>query len=700
MDLKKQTFEMEYAGRKLSLEVSRLAEQANAAVMGTYGDSTVLATVVMGKKDKESSYFPLTVDYEEKFYAVGKILGSRFIRREGKSSEEAVLSGRVIDRTIRPLFDHRMRRDVQVVVTILSYDEDDDLDFLALTTASTAIAISDIPWGGPVGGVKIVRKAGQFIVNPKNSQIGTDTEYQIFAAGPADRINMIEAEGLEASEADALEGFKLAQKEINTLIDFQQMIVGKIGKPKQTVKLAELDAALKAKVAAFLATNLEASIYAKTKMEHEAGLAKLEADLIEHLRTEGVDEKLMKAAHDVMEEIISEIVHKNAISAGKRPDGRKIDQVRELYGQVGLLKRTHGSALFIRGNTQSLSVATIGTPGQEQTIETMSFSGKRRFMLHYNFPQYSVGETGPFRGPGRREIGHGALAEKAIKNMIPTKEEFPYAVRVVSEITSSNGSSSMATVCAATLALMDAGVPMKKPVAGIAMGLMTDAQDNFKVLTDLQGAEDHYGDMDFKVAGTKDGITAIQLDVKIKGLNMEMIKTTLEQARAARMQILEVLTTTLPAPRKEISPLAPLIMSVKILPSQIGMVIGSGGKTINGIIEKTGALAIDIDDDGLVYVSGKDKATTMAAYNEVMAIVKEYKVGEIVEGPIVKILEFGAIVELDANHDGMIHVSELKDGFVKKVEEVVKIGDHVRVKIMKVEPNGKIGLSLKAVPKA
>ncbi len=700
MDLKKQVFELDYAGRKLTMEVSRLAEQASAAVLGSYGDSTVLATVVMGKKDKESSYFPLTVDYEEKFYAVGKILGSRFIRREGKSSEEAVLSGRVIDRTIRPLFDGRMRRDVQVVVTILSYDEDDDLDFLALNTASTALAISDIPWAGPVSGVKIVRKAGKLLINPKNSEIGTDTTYQVFAAGPADRINMIEAEGIEASEADALEGFVMAQKEINALIDFQQMIVGKIGKPKQTVQLAELDSTLKEKVNAFLAGKLEPAIYAATKMAHEAGLAKLNADLVAQLRSEGVDEKMIKAANDVMEEMISDIVHKNAITAGKRPDGRGIEDVRELHAQVGLLKRTHGSALFIRGNTQSLSVATIGTPGQEQTIETMSFSGKKRFMLHYNFPQYSVGETGPFRGAGRREIGHGALAEKALKNMIPAKEEFPYAVRVVSEITSSNGSSSMATVCACTLALMDAGVPMKKPVAGIAMGLMSaNNEQEFKVLTDLQGAEDHYGDMDFKVAGTKDGITAIQLDVKIKGLTMEMIKTTLEQAQKARMQILGVLTATLPEPRKEISPLAPLIMSIKILPSQIGMVIGSGGKTINGIIEKTGALAIDIDDDGLVYVSGKDKATTMAAYNEVMAIVKEYKVGEIVEGPIVKILEFGAIVELDANHDGMIHVSELKDGFVKRVEDVVKIGDHVKVKIMKVEPNGKIGLSLKAMPK-
>jgi polyribonucleotide nucleotidyltransferase len=378
--------------------------------------------------------------------------------------------------------------------------------------------------------------------------------------------------------------------------------------------------------------------------------------------------------------------------------------LRDLYGEVGLLKRTHGSALFARGTTQSLAVATIAPPGQEQTIETMGFSGKKRFMLHYNFPQYSVGEVGPFRGPGRREIGHGALAEKAIKNLFPKKEVFPYTVRVVSEILSSNGSSSMATVCAATLALMDAGVPMIKPAAGIAMGLMTRSTGeganeqiaDYKVLTDLQGYEDHYGDMDFKVAGTKDGITAIQMDVKIKGLTVEMLTTALKQASDARYKILDLITSVIPAPRPEISPLAPLIMTLRVDPSQIGSIIGPGGKTINGIIDATGCMAIDIDDDGLVFVSGKDKTTTLAAYNAVAAIVKEYKVGEIVEGPIVKILEFGAIVDIGGGRDGMIHVSELKSGFVKKVEDVVKVGDIVKVKIIKAE-GGKIGLSLKAM---
>ncbi len=688
---------MEYAGRPLTLEVSRIAEQANAAVLGSYGDTTVLATVVMGEKDKESSYFPLTVDYEERFYAVGKILGSRFVRREGKASEEAVLSGRVIDRTIRPLFDQRMRRDVQVVITILSLDEDEDLDFLALLSASTALSISDIPWAGPVAGVKVVRKDGAMLLNPKNSAVGEAFDYQLFAAGPKNRINMIEAEGLEASEADVLAGFELAQKEINAFVAFQEEIVKQIGKQKQVVSLASPDASLKAQATAFLAPKYESIIYLKNEGERDAAFKKAHEELVASLISQGVDEKALKGLAEIEEELVNSIVHKNALDKGQRPDGRGIEEIRDLHAQVGFLKRTHGSALFIRGTTQSLAVATIAPPGMEQLIETMSFSGKKRFLLHYNFPQYSVGETGPFRGPGRREIGHGALAEKALRNMLPEKAKFPYTVRVVSEILSSNGSSSMATVCASTLAMMDAGIPLKKPIAGIAMGLMSDEGGRYKVLTDLQGYEDHYGDMDFKVAGSREGITAIQMDVKIAGLTTEMLAQALKQACEARMKILDVMLTTLPAARSELSPLAPLIMTIKINPSQIGMVIGSGGKTINGIIEKTGCLSIDIDDDGLVFIAGKDRATTQAAYNEVFAIVKEYQIGEIVEGPIVKVLEFGAIVQIDSSHDGMIHISELKDGFVKKVEDVVKLGDVVKAKIVKVDPSGKIGLSLKGM---
>jgi len=704
MDLNRKQFKLEYAGRPLVFEVSNIAGQTNASVMATYNDSTVLATAVMSKRDKENSYFPLMVDFEERFYAVGKVLGSRFVRREGKSSEEAVLSGRVIDRTIRPLFDQRMRREVQVVVTILSLNEDEDLDFLALNAASTALAISNIPWNGPVGGVKIVRKNGQLMINPKHSEIADGFEFAAFAAGPKGRINMIELEGFEASEAQVAEGFVAAQAEIDKLIAFQESIVKEIGDAKMEVKLAMDDPKLKEAIVAFTAGKFDDVIYLKDPVARDKQVETIEAELVAHLVTLGFEPAHIKGAHHIVEEIIDGIIHKNVLEKGKRPDGRAITDLRDLYGEVGLLKRTHGSALFARGTTQALAVATIAPPGQEQTIETMSFSGKKRFMLHYNFPQYSVGEVGPFRGAGRREIGHGALAEKAIKNLFPKKEVFPYTVRVVSEILSSNGSSSMATVCAATLALMDAGVPMLKPAAGIAMGLMArstgegDSEQiaDYKVLTDLQGYEDHYGDMDFKVAGTKDGITAIQMDVKIKGLTTEMLGTALKQAADARFKILDLITSVLPAPRAEISPLAPLIMTLRVDPSQIGSIIGPGGKVINGIIDATGCMAIDIDDDGLVFVSGKDKATTQAAYNAVAAIVKEYKIGEIVEGPIVKILEFGAIVDIGGGRDGMIHVSELKAGFVKKVEDVVKLGDVVKVKIIKAE-GGKIGLSLKGM---
>ena len=697
-------FETEYAGKKLVFEVSRVAEQANAAVVGSYGDSTVLATVVMGEKDSDRDYLPLSVEYEERFYAVGKILGSRFIRREGRPSDEAVLSGRVVDRSIRPLFDQRIRRDIQVVLTIFSLDEEDDLDFLALNTASVALAISDVPWGGPVSGVKIARKDGKLILNPKNSEIVTGFEFQMFAAGPKDLINMIEFEGIEAREEGALDGFKLAQEEIDKLIVFQAGIAKKIGKKKAEIHRATPEEDLKRKVSAFLRPKLESAIYITDEGERDEAFKKIHDELTTYLVQDlQIDEKAHHSIHPIMDEVISDIVHTNIIEREKRPDLRKIDEIRPLHAEVGMLKRTHGSALFVRGSTQALAVATIAPPGQEQTLETMSFSGKRRFLLHYNFPPYSVGETGPFRGPGRREIGHGALAEKAIRNMIPEKTIFPYALRVVSEILSSNGSSSMATVCASTLAMMDAGVPLKKPVAGIAMGLAVAQHptsngkyQKFKVLTDLQGYEDYYCDMDFKIAGTRDGVTVIQLDVKIPGLTHEIIAQTLTQAKDARLKILDVMARVLPAPRPEISPLAPLIMTIKIDSSQIGSVIGPGGKVINGIIERTGCMAIDIDDDGTVFISGKDKKTTEAAYSEVKSIVKEYAIGDIVEGTVIKILDFGAIVDLGGGRDGMIHVSELKNGFVQKVEDVVKLGDFVRAKVVKVQ-DGKIGLSLKAL---
>lgn len=695
MTLNRKKFELPYAGKTLAVEVSELAGQATSSVLGTYGDSAVLATVVMGTKDVSSDYFPLRVDYEERFYAVGKVLGSRFMRREGRPSEEAILSGRVIDRTIRPLFDHRIRREVQVVVTVLSLDPEDDLDFLALFTASTALAISEVPWNGPVAGVVLARKDGAFLVNPKNSELSAGFEFRSFVAGTKDRISMIELEGIDANEKSVVEGFTKAQKEIAALVEFQNSVVAKIGAKKTDVPVRELDEKIKNAVRETAYDPLKKAIFIRDKHEREMAVQEIKEKLEGKLESLEADAAAKSGAHHFFDALIDELVHEFAINEEKRIDGRKLDELRPLYAEVALLKRTHGSGFFMRGNTQALAVTTIAPPGSEQLIESIDFSGKRRFMLHYNFPPYSVGEVGMFRGPGRREIGHGALAEKALKNLIPTQEEFPYTVRVVSEILSSNGSSSMATVCAASLSMMDAGVPIKKPAAGIAMGLMS-SEKGAKVLTDIQGYEDHYGDMDCKIAGTADGVTAMQMDVKITGLTVDILEKTLEQARKARLEILKTIQGCLPAPRKEISPLAPTIFKLKINPELIGLLIGPGGKTINGIIQKTGAMAIDINDDGLVFVAGADRAIAEAALKEVQAIVKEYAVGDIVEGKVVKLLEFGAIVEFDGGNDGMIHISEIKNGFVKKIDDVIKVGDAVRAKIIKVE-NGKIGLSIKAL---
>jgi polyribonucleotide nucleotidyltransferase len=710
----KKEFSIEIAGKTLTIEVSSLAEQANAAVLAKYGETVILATAVMGKKDVELDYLPLKVDYEEKFYAAGKIIGSRFIRREGRSSEEAILAGRLVDRTIRPLFDNRMRRELQVVVTVLQIDEQNDPEFVGLLGASTALLISDIPWAGPVAGVRVAQFAGAtkdnftgFKINPDNSYVvENEPVFDAFLSGAKDRINMIELGGLDAQEKDIEQGFMMAQKEINKLIEFQEKIRAEIGKPKAEVKLAIPDPELATAVQAFIADKLEAAVYQPSKVEHHTALGVLHNLLRDHLKetfvAQGKDVN-WKAVEFLFDEAVNDLVHKNALESERRPDGRKIDQLRELDGEVAMFSRTHGSAIFVRGNTQALAVTTLAAPGAEQMIETMETTGKRRFMLHYNFPPFSVGETGFFRGPGRREIGHGNLARKSIERLIPSKEEFPYTIRVVSEIMSSNGSSSQATVCASVLSMLDAGVPLKKSAAGIAMGLMmatgADGKSDvtkYKVLTDIQGPEDHHGDMDLKVAGTKDGVTGMQMDVKVDGLTLEIVMKTLEQARAARLQILEVMNKVMPTHRPTLSPFVPKIRQIKIPVAKIGLVIGPGGKTINGMIEKYGLASIDIDEDGSVFISGTDLAKVEEAVAVISGMTREFKVGEIVEGNVVKILEFGAIVDIGGGKDGMIHVSELKDGYVKRVEDVVKLGDFVRAKIISAdEDGGKIRMSLK-----
>ena len=508
---------------------------------------------------------------------------------------------------------------------------------------------------------------------------------------------MIELEGKEADEKEIIKNYQAALKETDKLIAFQQKIIQEIGRPKQEIKLTKPAEPLQKLALGFLKDKLEPAIYVPQKTERQENLNQVKTDLIAYLKSQGFSSKDdFWAGEMILEEEINRIIHEQILRFEKRPDGRKPDQIRDLYVEIGLLPRTHGSALFIRGNTQALAVATLAPPGSEQMIETIEYSGKRRFILHYNFPPYSVGETGAFRGPGRRDIGHGALAEKALRSLIPNQSEFPYTIRVVSEILSSNGSSSMATVCAASLALMDAGAPIKKPAAGIALGLISgDQEDEYKILTDIQGPEDHFGDMDFKAAGTADGLNAVQMDVKNSGVKLSVIEEILNQAKKARLEILKTMNQAISQPRPEVSIHAPKIISININPERIGEVIGPGGKIINSIIERTGAMTIDIEQSGVVFVSAKDLESAQKAVEEIQQIVKEYEVGEIVEGKVLKILEFGAIVDLGGGRDGMVHVSELRNGFVKDVGEVVKVGEKIKAKIIRTEPGGRIALSLK-----
>ncbi len=683
MDLHKKSFTTTLNGEPITIEVSDLAEQANAAVIGHHGNTAVLATVVMSKEDKMGDFFPLTVDYEEKFYAAGKIMGSRFVRREGKASDEAILSARLIDRTIRPLFDARLRREVQVVVTILSYDEKNDPDVIGLLSASTALAISNIPWNGPVAGVQIIKKNG-----------GVEDDYRSFFAGPEQFVNMIEFEGKEIQEEEAVRAFSLAHSQIKELISFQKKIVKEIGKPKLDVMLKDPDERAVKMVRDFIKDKIGEALKEK-KFEE------LKKELLEYVETLEEEEKnILKNAEAILETETDAFVHEEVLKRGKRVDGRGLKEIRPLLGEVGLFELTHGSGLFVRGQTQVLAITTLASSSAEQLVETMESTTRKRFMLHYNFPSFSTGEVGRSRGPGRREIGHGALAAKALRPLIPSKDEFPYTIRVVAETLSSNGSSSMASTCAGCLSLMDAGVPIKKHIGGIAMGLMTSEDGKeYKILTDIQGPEDHFGDMDFKVAGTKDGITAIQMDVKINGITDLIFREALNQAKEGRLEVINVMEKAIPAPRKNVSKYAPKIMSLTIPEDRIGELIGPGGKNINRIVaESENKITIDIEEDGRVYVAGVDIELVKKAYNTIEASMREYKVGDVITGPIIKILEFGAIVDLGGGQDGMIHVSELKDGFVKKVEDVVHLGDVVTAKVIRAE-DGRIGLSLKILGK-
>ncbi|MBI2635057.1 MAG: polyribonucleotide nucleotidyltransferase [Parcubacteria group bacterium] len=684
------------AGQTLKIEIGKLASQANGAVTAQLGDTVVLATCVMSKNQKIGvNYMPLTVDYEEKFYARGKILGSRFMRREGRPSDEAILNGRLIDRALRPLFDTSIRNEIQIVTTVLSVDDKNDPDIVAMIASSIALAISDIPWNGPIAAVRIGRADSKWILNPSFEERRSGITDLVVSVSPDLKINMIEAGGSEIKEEELLEGFKFAEETLKNIVEFIKKIAGDFNTPKATAVLEATDSELEEKANEFLNEDnaLESALNEKKKTQLWMNLDVLKEKLTAYINT--IDESKVKMAENFFEKAVDKMVHKNILEKELRPDGRSLDELRDLSSEISFLPRTHGSGLFQRGETQVLSVLTLGAPSDELIIEGMVISTKKHFVHQYNFPPFSVGEIGRMGGPKRRDIGHGALAEKALQMMVPEKEEFPYAIRIVSEVLSSNGSSSMASTCASTLALMDAGVPLKKPVAGIAMGLMSDGKNVHKILTDIQGPEDHYGDMDFKVAGTRDGVTALQMDVKIDGVDIETLEKALAQAKKARLQILDHMAKTIAEPKKELSPLAPRIITMQVHVDKIREVIGPGGKVINDIIAKTGA-TVDIEDSGLIFITAENEESGLKAKQMVEDIVKEYKIGDIVTGKVIQILDFGAIVEIGRGKDGMIHISELAPRRVEKVTDIVNIGDEVTVKIKRVE-GGKISLSLKDV---
>lgn len=691
-------FKLEVGGRDLTVEITDLAEQANGTCFVRYGDTLILATGVMGKEERDKDYFPLTVEYEERYYAAGKILGGKYLRREARPSDEAITTARLIDRAIRPLFPDNFFREIQVVITCLSWDRENDPDILGLIGASTALSVSNIPWSGPIAAVRIGRANGEFILNPTYEQ-REKSDLDLVLAGIEKNgdilINMLEAEAQEIPEEIILKAYQFVKPELKKIIDFQNQIVSKKGEEKILVEIPERDLELEKEIKEFLGQKLEDALFQSQKRERMEEVNKIKEEFSCFIR-EKYPEKI-KYANDFFEKEIKRLIRENILNrpAGreKRPDGRKLDELREIHCQAGLLPRTHGSGLFCRGQTKTLSILTLGRPGDVKLFEGMEQIGKKRFMHHYNFPPYSTGEIKPMRGPGRREIGHGMLVEKALLPLVPSFDDFPYTMRIVSEILSSNGSTSMASVSSASLALMDAGVPIKEPAAGISIGLITDEERNYKVLADIQGPEDFHGNMDFKIAGSKNGITALQMDVKIKGINEEILKTALNLAKKSRFQILEEMARVLPKSRPQISPFAPQILILQINPEKIREVIGPGGKVINEIIAECG-VSIDIENTGRVFVTADKEEAAKKAIAWIKNITHEVKAGEVFQGKIKRILDFGAFVEILPGQEGLIHISQLAPYRVRKVEDVVNVGDIVPVKVINIDEQGRINLKL------
>jgi len=697
--------------KEISFETGKMAMQANAAVVARQGDTVVLAACVLGRVRENIDYFPLLLDYEERLYAAGKIKGSRWVKREGRASEEAILTGRVVDRSLRPMFPDGMRNDVQVVVTVLSYDEENEPDILAVNAASTALTISDIPFLGPIACVRVGKIDDQFILNPTTAQREL-SKMDLIVSGNAEHIIMVEAGAKLVSEEDIVGGVAFAQEYLKVLCKEQEDLRQAAGKEKAAVDYYKINDTIYNKVKEILTEErLDKAIYVDDMYVRNQNIKDLQAEVLEEAKKiflspenvpsediiERIEEKFLKVEiANSFDKIKKDYIQKNIFEKERRMDGRALDQTRKVTCEVGVLPRTHGSALFTRGETQVLTTVTLGSKGDEQLLDGMEDPGEgtaKRYIHHYNMPGYSVGEVAPLRGPGRREIGHGALAERAVYPVIPAQEGFPYTMRLVSEAISSNGSTSMASTCGSTLALMDAGVPITQMIGGVAMGLILDeATGKFKVLTDISGEEDHNGHMDFKVTGNENGITALQMDVKVKGLTLEILKSALLQAKPGRLHILEKMKEAISEPRAEMSKYAPRIVSFNINPDKIRDVIGSGGKVINGIIAETG-VKIDIEDSGLVMVVSTDAAASEKAVNIIKGIVKEVQAGEVYDGKVTRLMNFGAFVEILPNKEGLVHISELANSRVGKVEDVVKVGDPLKVMVKEIDDQGRINLT-------
>ena len=685
-----QTFQMQLGNRTLTIETGKMAKQAGGSVLVRYGDTAVLVTATASAEPRDGmDFFPLTVDYEEKLYSVGKIPGG-FIKREGRPSESSILASRLIDRPIRPLFASGFRNDVQVVATVLSIDQNNPPEIPAMIGASCALSISDIPFNGPIGGVRVGSIDGQLIINPTVEQQNL-SDLNLVVAGTKDAVLMVEAGANELSEDVILQAISFGHDAIREVIALQETMIAQVGKPKREIKLYEIPADINAAIRSYAIDSLTAAVTNPDKLTRQANINQVKKDVAEHFATIYPDNG--KDVQNMIQKLLKEIVRKMITVDKIRPDGRGLEEVRPITCEIGLLARTHGSALFTRGQTQALTITTLGAMGDEQILDGVGVEESKRYMHHYNFPSFSVGETRPSRGPGRREIGHGALAERALVPVIPSELEFPYTIRLVSEILESNGSSSMASVCGSTLSLLDAGVPIKRPVSGVAMGLVKDG-DYYSILTDIQGMEDALGDMDFKVAGTANGITAIQMDIKIGGITKEILTDALAQANRGRAHIMGKILEVISAPRPELSAFAPRIITMSIHPDKIRDVIGPGGKMIKKIIEETG-VKIDIEDDGKVFIAAIDMEAGQKALRIIEALVRDVELGTTYTGKVTRIMNFGAFVEILPGKEGLVHISHLALERVEKVEDVVKVGDEILVKVTEIDRQGRINLSRK-----